>query len=73
MAKILRYEEIKKNQQVEYSEAYEIRFWIQDGEIWKPENQMYFGKRKGEHEYVVKRWKLDNKDKNIKLISVIYQ
>ena len=73
MGKILKYSEIKNNQHVEYSEAYEVRFWIQDGEIWKPETQMYFGKRKGEDEYVIKRWKLDYKDENVKLISVIYQ
>ena len=75
MGKILKYEEInrKKNQHVEYSESYEVKFWIQDGEFWKEKTEMYFGKTKGEHEYVVKRWKIDYNGQNVKYISVTYQ
>ena len=48
MGKIFRYEEInrKKNQHVEYSESYEVKFWIQDGEFLKQKTEMYFGKTK---------------------------
>ena len=75
MGKILRYEEInrKKNQHVEYSESYEVKFWIQDGEFWKQKTEMYFGKTKGEHKYVVNRWKSDYNGQNVKYISVTYQ
>jgi len=73
MGKILKYEEIKKNQHVEYSESYEIKFWIQEGEFWKQKTEMYFGKTKGEHEYVINRWKNDYKGHNVKYISITYQ
>lgn len=73
MGKILKYEEIKKNQHVEYSESYEVKFWIQEGEFWKQKTEMYFGKTKGEHEYVTNRWKNDYKGQNVKYISVTYQ
>lgn len=75
MGKILRYEEInrKKKQHIEYSESYEVKFWIQDGEFWKQKTEMYFGKTKDEHEYVVNRWKIDYNGQNVKYISVTYQ
>jgi hypothetical protein len=75
MGKILKYEEInrKKNQNVEYSESYEVKFWIQDGEFWKQKTEMYFAKTKGEHEYVIKKWQNDYNGQNVKYISVTYQ
>ena len=75
MGKILKYEEInrKKNQHVEYSESYEVRFWIKDGEFWKQKTEMYFGKTKSEHEYVVNRWNTDYNGQNVKYVSVTYQ
>ena len=74
MGKILKYEEIsrKKNQHVEYSESYEVKFWIQDGEFWKQKIEMYFGKTKSEHKYVINRWKSDYSRQNVKFISVTY-
>jgi hypothetical protein len=69
MSKILKYEEIKNNQYLEYSESYEVKFWIQDGKFWKQKTEMYFGKTKGEHEYVFNRWKKDYNGQNVKYIS----
>lgn len=36
MGKILKHGEInrKKNYHIEYSESYEVKFWIQEGEFW---------------------------------------
>jgi len=76
MGQIKTYPEInrKKNEHVEYSESYEVKFW-QQGEngFWLPKNEMYFAKRKDEHEYVVNRWKEDYKNKPVKLINCNYQ
>lgn len=75
MGKILKYDEIntKKNQHVEYSESYEVKFWIQIDEFWKQKTEMYFAKNKGEHDYVVNRWKDEYSGQNVKFISVTYQ
>ena len=73
MGKILKYEEIKKNQHVEYSESYEIKFWIQEGEFWKQRTEIYFGKTKGEYKSVINRWKKDYKMKIVDFISITYQ
>jgi len=75
MGKILKFEEInqKKNQHVEYSDSYEVKFWIQDGEFWKQRTEMYFAKKKGENDSVLKRWKSDYKGINVKFISITYQ
>jgi ribulose bisphosphate carboxylase small subunit len=76
MGKILKYEElnIKKLEQVLYSETYEVKFSIQkDDGFWTRATEMYHAKRKDEHEYVMNRWKKDYKNKNIKLIGIYYQ
>jgi hypothetical protein len=75
MGKILKYEEInqKKNQHVEYSESYELKFWIQEDEFWKQKTETYFAKTKGEHVSVIDRWQNDYKGKNVKYVSVTYQ
>lgn len=72
MGKILKFDEIKKNEHIKYSESYEIKFWIKDGEFWKQIVETYFGKSKGEHEYIFERWKKDYKNKNVKFISLHY-
>lgn len=73
MGKILKYEEINKNKHVEYSESYEVKFWIREGEFWKQKNEMYFAKTKGEYDYVISRWRKDYIGQNVKYISVVYQ
>jgi len=73
MGKILKYEEIKKNQHVEYSESYKVRFWIKEGEFWKQRTETYYAKRKDEQEYVSNRWKDDYKGQDVKIIAVNYQ
>lgn len=73
MGKILKYEEIGKNQHGEYSESYEIKFWIKEGEFWKQKTEIYFGKTKSEHKAVINRWKKDYSKQNVKYISVSYQ
>jgi hypothetical protein len=74
MGKILKYEEIKKNEHVLYSESYEVKFWFQkpDG-FWEQRYEMYYGKNKGEHEYVVNRWLSDYNDQLVRYVSVTYQ
>jgi hypothetical protein len=74
MGKILKNDEIKKNEHVLYSESYEVKFTFQkpDG-FWEQRYEMYYGKSKGEHEYVVNRWKTDYKKQNVRFISVNYQ
>jgi hypothetical protein len=76
MGKIMRYEELnlKKNEQVLYSETYEVKFWIKkDDGFWKQDSLIYHAKTKAEHESVLKRWKLDFKGKEVKIIGVTYQ
>jgi hypothetical protein len=74
MGKILKYEEIKKNEHVLYSESYEIKFWIQkpDG-FWEQRYEMYYGKSKGEHVSVVNRWNKDYKGQAVRFVTVTYQ
>lgn len=74
MGKILRHQEIKKNEHATYSESYEVKFWIQgEDTFWKQKTEMYFGKTKGEHESVLNRWKKDFLGQNVKYISMAYQ
>ena len=74
MGKILRYEEIKKDEHVKYSESYEVNFWIQkEDSFWEKRQEMYFGETKAEHDSVTNRWQKDYTGKKVKLISVIYQ
>lgn len=74
MGKILKYDEIKKNEHPLYSESYEVNFWFRkpDG-FWEQRNEMYYGKSKGEHEYVVNRWNSDYKGQVVRYVSVSYQ
>jgi hypothetical protein len=74
MGKILKYDEIKKNEHVLYSESYEVKFWFQkpDG-FWEQKYEMYYGKSKAEHEYVINRWEFDYKGQSVKYVSVTYQ
>ena len=71
MGKILKLEEKKRGDG--YSESYEVKFWIQEGEFWKQKTEMYFAKNKGEGGYVVDRWKEDYRGQNVKFVSVSYQ
>ena len=73
--KIAKAEELDKtkNQYVEYSESYIVKFWIQEGEFWQQKTEEYFAKSKGEHEKVVSRWKNDYRKQKVKFISIIYQ
>jgi hypothetical protein len=76
MGKILKYEEInrRKNEHITYSESYEVKFWIQGIDtFWSQNAEMYFGKTKGDHEYVLNRWKKDYDGQSVKYISVTYQ
>ncbi len=73
MGQILKFEEIKKNQHVLYSESYEVKFWIKKGEFWEQKKELYFGKTKSEHTHVFKRWKSDYRSEDVKFISVNYQ
>ena len=76
MKKIFKQEELnlKKNEHVTYSESYEVKFWIQgDDTFWKQETEIYFSAGKGDHEYILSRWKKDYAGKNVKLPIVTYQ
>lgn len=75
MGKIFLMEElnIKKQEQVLYSETYEVKYWLKEDEFWKPKDIMYHAKRKDEHQYVQKRWENDFKNQEVKLIGIYYQ
>lgn len=74
MGKVLKYEEIQKNEHVTYSESFVVKFWIQGIDtFWSQKSEMYFCKTKGEHEYVFNRWKKDYNGQNVKYISLTYQ
>jgi len=74
MGKILKYEEIKTKEHVLYSESYEVKFWFQKSDgFWEQRYEMYYGKGKGEHEYVSKRWERDYSGQPVKIVSIIYQ
>lgn len=76
MGKIFNEEERKKftkKESVIYSEAYDVLFWISDGEFWKQKTETYYASGKGYGEQIIKKWKKEYKNKGAKLVSVTYQ
>lgn len=63
----------KLNEHVRYSESYEVKFWIKEGEFWKQRSEMYYTENKGAHDFVVDRWRSDYSKYEVDLINVIYQ
>ena len=68
----LLFEEIKKDQQVQFSESYEVVFWRQkeDG-YWKQDWVTYYTKAKDDHLPVKERFEKDYPNCNI--VKIVYQ
>lgn len=74
MAKVLNSKERDKQaNKSEYSESYNVKFWILDGNFWKQKTEMYYARTKGAHEAVYKKWQQDYKGQNAKYVSTVYQ
>lgn len=65
--------DMKKNQHVIYSELYEVTYWIKEGEFWKKKTIMYRTASKGRSVEVFYRFKKDFRDKEVSIVSIIYQ
>ncbi len=73
MVNVFKKEEIPKDKHVEYSETYQVNFWITiDGTISKKQ-EIYHTASKGRHKQVAAKWKKEYNNKAVTLISVIYE
>lgn len=54
-----------------FTEAYAVKYRIQEGEFWTTKEVLYFAASKGKHEEVERQFRKDFPD--AKLINVIYQ
>lgn len=71
--KVFKKSEIPKSKHVKYSETYQVNFWLTENGIISKKQEIYYTASKGRHSQVEAKWKQDYKNKNAKLISVIYE